>query len=149
MARDRGTSLLDLGPAARAQAVRQILEDELRRAALKGTVAKPKRLNKFHAEPVVIDGHKFASRAEGNRYCDLRSELLGRLITDLKLHPSWPLHGTDGSVISKMTADFSYRRNGQFVVEDVKATPTKTRSYVIRKKMLKAEYGIEIVEVMR
>ena len=44
-------------------------------------------------------------------------------------------------------ADFSYRENGKLTVEDVKSRATKTSTYMIKKKMMKERFGIDIQEV--
>jgi hypothetical protein len=46
-------------------------------------------------------------------------------------------------------ADFRYEviATGEVVVEDVKSTATKTAVYCLKKKLVKALYDIEIVEV--
>lgn len=42
-------------------------------------------------------------------------------------------------------ADFTYRQDGCFVVEDAKGV--KTKEYVIKRKLMKERYNIEIREV--
>lgn len=45
-------------------------------------------------------------------------------------------------------ADFTYReRDGRLVVEDVKSKPTRTREYLIKRKLMKERRGIDITEV--
>lgn len=47
----------------------------------------------------------------------------------------------------KYLADFSYIKNGQKVVEDVKSKATKTEAYVIKRKLMLYKYGIKIQEI--
>lgn len=43
-------------------------------------------------------------------------------------------------------ADFVYTMNGKTVVEDTKSDPTKTKDYIIKRKLLLYFYGIQIKE---
>lgn len=45
-------------------------------------------------------------------------------------------------------ADFTYQRDGAFVVEDTKSAPTKTREYVIKRKLLLWVHGLAVREVL-
>lgn len=102
--------------------------------------------NKFNARPLVHDGIRFASHAEAKRYfqlCFLRK--IGAL-DELVVHPAFDLH-VSGHRIGRYVADFSYRRDGRIVVEDVKSRPTMTALYRWKKRHLKAELGLEVTEV--
>ena len=44
-------------------------------------------------------------------------------------------------------ADFSYRRNGELIVEDVKSAATRTRVYINKRKLMQEKYGITVREV--
>jgi hypothetical protein len=120
-------------------------------ACRKPVAEAPKRGNKYHAEPVTIDGYRFASKAEGRRYEVLRLREKAGEITNLEVHPAFDLHVNEIK-IGRYTADFRYIQHGfeHFgdVVEDVKSGPTRTREFKRTKKHLKAEYGIEIEEVI-
>jgi hypothetical protein len=116
-------------------------------ACRKPAAEAPKRGNKYHAEPVTIDGYRFASKAEGRRYEVLRLREKAGEITNLEVHPAFDLH-VEGVKIGRYCSDFSYREGEEQVVEDVKSGPTRTREFKRTKKHLKAEYGIEIEEVM-
>lgn len=65
----------------------------------------------------------------------------------------WPLTGTcepgGATVIGHYTADAKYWdcRTKREVVEDVKSTATRTTAYRLRRKLMKAIYGIDVVEV--
>ena len=61
----------------------------------------------------------------------------------IELHPKYKLV-VNGVLIGRYTADFMYYENGCTIVEDVKGV--KTRDYILRKKLMKALYGIEIRE---
>ena len=67
-----------------------------------------------------------------------------KLIYDLEIHPVFPLL-VNGIKIGRYTADFKYKNaNGEEVVEDVKSKITKTRDYMLRKKIL-ATYNPPII----
>lgn len=114
-------------------------------AAIRGS-RKP-ATRKYKNVPVEIEGRRFDSKREGDRYRVLRLLEQAGEISGLECHPSWTFV-VNGTKVARYTADFSYRdAGGRLVVEDVKSRPTKTRDYVIRKKLLLALYGISVTEV--
>ena len=94
----------------------------------------------------TVDGVTFDSLKEARRYCDLKILERKGEIQNLELQPKFPFD-VNGVRIGVYTADFRFVENGQTVIEDVKSEPTKTRSYKINLRLLKAIYGIEIREV--
>lgn len=102
--------------------------------------------NKYNAKPTVIDGIRFASRAEAKRYEELALLERHGLITQLGIHPSFAIDVL-GERICVYVADFSYVEvNGRpFVVEDVKGV--RTPIYLLKKKLMRAVHGIEITEI--
>ncbi len=84
--------------------------------------------SKYGAKPTVVDGVRFASKAEAARFRQLRLlEVTGRIF-DLRLQPRYELQpafvdnqGRRWSAI-RYSADFAYREPGnpREVVEDVK-----------------------------
>jgi hypothetical protein len=77
------------------------------------------------------DGNEFHSKAERDRYEELRLLELGGAISDLKLQPEFelqPRYKYDGKWVArrKYRADFAYREPGnpRLVVEDVKGKET-------------------------
>jgi len=102
---------------------------------------------KYRNKPTTVDGIKFHSKKEAKRYQDLKLLQLGKIITDLELQPVIPLM-VNGVKIGRYTGDFKYKENGIEVIEDVKSVATKTRDYILRKKIL-ATYNppIHIKEV--
>ena len=122
-----------------------------------------RRGNKYHAKSVVIDGIKFPSGKEGERFLYLRElekrgeianlrrqvrfELLPAAYKDVVKHLK-----TKDKVVRRLflnpvayVADFVYKKDGQTVVEDTKGY--KTPEYIIKKKMMYALKGIEIQEI--
>ena len=105
--------------------------------------------NKYNAIKQVYKGLKFASKKELKRYLVLEKMLSDKSITDLELHPMYPLM-VNGIKIGRYTADFRYiDQNGETIIEDVKSKATKTRDYMIRKKILATyEPPIIITEIL-
>lgn len=105
-----------------------------------------RRGNKFNARKVVLDGITFDSGIEARRYNELFLLAKAGEISDLEVHPpSYPLV-VNGVKISVYTCDFRYKCNGVTIVEDVKGKPTRTRDYILRKKLMLALFGVEIQE---
>lgn len=106
-----------------------------------GRLVKKKRA-KYGAKRMTLDGYKFDSRAEGNRYAQLRQQEQMGAITDLKIHPLYPLE-VHGVHIASYEADFSYRVAGtnsakSLVIEDVKAV--RTPEFKIKWKLAQVLY---------
>jgi hypothetical protein len=101
-------------------------------------------MTKYHARKVVIDGFTFDSQAEGRRYSELLLLCKAGEITNLVPHPVYPLV-VNGQKIGAYIADFTYLTGTGRVVEDVKGV--KTPVYRLKRKLVKALYGIDIVEV--
>ena len=99
--------------------------------------------NKYNAEKTTVDGIRFDSKAEAERYTVLRDMERHGVISDLRLQapieliPACKVNGkTQRAIIYK--ADFVYQQNGQRIVEDVKGFETK--EYKIKKKILLWRY---------
>jgi Protein of unknown function (DUF1064) len=101
-------------------------------------------MSKYRAVPTVIDGIRFASKREANRYCELKLLLRDGAITDLELQPKFPVI-KNGQHITTYVADFKYKSYGSTVIEDVKGV--RTPVYKLKKKLIEAVYGVTIVEV--
>lgn len=114
----------------------------------KAPAGKTKR-SKYRAERTEVDGLKFASRREAARYETLLLDQKAGLISELEVQPQFPLYVIRPNgvtvVIARYLADFRYQRDGREVVEDAKGM--RTEAYVLKKKFVEAQYGIEIVEV--
>ena len=98
---------------------------------------------KYKSIAVTIDGIYFRSTKEGKRYIQLRFKQKMGFISDLKLQVGFELI-TDGILIEKYIADFTYIENGEYVVEDTKGK--KTSDYKRKRKWMKNVLGIEIKE---
>ena len=108
--------------------------------------------SKYGAKRTEVDGIVFASKREAKRYCELKMlERVGQ-VKELELQPKFPLYvcGRKNGELHQVCvyiADFRYRTgvNGVLIIEDAKGM--KTPTYRLKKKMVEAQYGIEIQEV--
>jgi hypothetical protein len=103
----------------------------------------PEKESKYKNKATVVDGLRFPSRREANRYAELRLLERAGKIEDLRTQVRYPLE-VNGLLVSHYVADFTYLEKGKLVVEDAKGHITPV--YVIKKKHMAAQYGIEIKE---
>jgi hypothetical protein len=102
-----------------------------------------KRKGKYNAQKTVIDGIKFDSKKEANRYCELKLLLKAGEISDLHLQPIFILQ-EDFNKSERhyraitYRADFQYVENGKTVVEDAKGV--RTEVYKIKKKLFEKRF---------
>lgn len=103
-------------------------------------------MNKYRNVKTVIDGHKFDSKGEGNRYCELL--LLQRIGKIHNLEMQVPFTLVDAFTTQageriraiKIVVDFGYTENGREVVEDFKSPATRTRAFLMKKKLFQSKY---------
>lgn len=106
---------------------------------------------KYRNIKTVIDNIKFDSKKESYRYLELKQLQKQGKISDLTLQPKFILE-INGCKICNYIADFSYYVQDSRtkaiclnrVVEDVKGM--KTAVYRLKKKLMKACHGIDILE---
>lgn len=113
------------------------------------------RRSKYGAVKVEVDGHKFDSKKEGNRYVQLKLMQLHGKITDLELQPVFKISKGDTidprtkrrMAARKYKADFSYKdADGNSIVEDVKSPITaKEMTYRLKRQLFLEQYGSEYV----
>ena len=111
------------------------------------------RPHKYGARPVEIDGIRFASTREGERYQQLKLLACAGDLWDLVLQPAFVLcvvpHDVDGNStpvpIGRYKADFSYQTRDGRVIEDVKGV--RTPLFVWKKRHAELQFGIRIVEL--
>lgn len=128
---------------------------------------KQKKQSKWHNTPCEYNGIKFDSHKERDRYIFLKSLEDKGVISDLKCQVRYTVIPTvygerevqlkTKTKIEKYTvqkasyyyADFTYNYNGETIVEDVKGDPntTLTDTYQLKKKMMLAFNGIEVIEI--
>lgn len=91
--------------------------------------------SKFNAKPTHVDGIRFASKREAQRFSELKNLERAGIISHLELQPRFPLI-VGGKVVCTYVGDFRYLENGKSVTEDVKGF--KTGEYIIKRKLLMA-----------
>lgn len=101
--------------------------------------------NKFRNIITQIDGIKFDSKAESQRYSELNMMLRGGLIHGFEMQVPYSLD-INGVHICTYIADFVITwPDGIFTVEDVKGV--QTPEFKLKKKLMWAIHGIEIILV--
>ncbi len=121
-------------------------------------MSKPGRYGNIKKH-VHTDGTKLDSKREYNRYCELLLLAKAGEISDLKVHPSYPIiiGGVPVRIISKRystlgrqmlyIADFSYTENDKQTIEDTKMqSGHRTEVYKIKRALMRA-MGYKIIEV--
>lgn len=114
-------------------------------------------MSKYGSIKTIVDGITFDSKLEAKRYGELKLLQRAKQIKDLKWQVPYQLYALGfsdgfpyGAGIAEYVADFVYDevRGKEWVkvVEDVKSKATKTPLYRLKKKMMLANYGIEIRE---
>ena len=98
---------------------------------------------KYRNIKTTVDGITFDSKRESIRYCELKLLAKAKKIKNLRLQVPYVIR-VNGEKICKYIADFVYVEDGQEIVEDVKGM--RTREYVLKRKLMKAVFGIDIRE---
>lgn len=111
-------------------------------------------MNKYRSERVAVGNEVFDSKHEMRRWIELCFLLRAGKISDLRRQVPFeliPAQKRDGKVIErpvKYVADFVYKdSNGETVVEDAKSVATRTKEYVIKRKLMLWEFGLRVIEV--
>lgn len=133
-------------------------------------IFKREKGQKYKNKKIEIDGIKFDSTKEGKRYLVLKQALDKGEIQDLKLQVKYELipsikeeyveHLKTKDKIKTRTlqlpitytCDFQYKKDGELVVEDVKASPNTAaldKVYLLKRKMMFALRGIKIKEIYK
>jgi hypothetical protein len=112
------------------------------------------KASKYGNKRVEVDGITFDSQAEAKRYAELKLLEKAGQISGLRIQPRFPFYyqpakGMTSELIFTYVADFSYVDNvpphPMTVVEDVKGF--RTPLYLLKKKLIEAQYGIAITEI--
>ena len=122
-----------------------------------------KRANKYNAKKVIIDGIEFDSKKESQRYLVLKKAQEDGAISELTLQPRWDaLPAKKETYVEHLktkdkikervivrpiqyTADFSYIKDGELVVEDTKPCPKMlSRDVPLRLKLMKYFHDIDV-----
>jgi hypothetical protein len=114
----------------------------------------PHDMSKYHNVKTIVDGNTFDSKAEAQRYQELKLLEKAKLIWALKLQPRYVLAPPcilDGRKKPGLTyvADFEYIADGSYMhtVEDVKGAVTAV--YRIKRHLMKTVLGLDIVEIKK
>ena len=166
----------DLPPKYQAQALQKYMAQQARRGPPSSPAADgQQKASKYHNKPterVTPSGAvlHFDSQKEARRYDHLIALEQAGQIRDLRLQVDFTLQEAytdkEGRRVwaIRYRADFTYYRppgSGShaaywadqagapwvLVVEDVKSRPTRTKEYLLKRKMLKDKLGIDITEV--
>lgn len=116
---------------------------------------RKKRGSKYGNKKTVIDGIRFDSKAEADRYCELKVMHQAGLIYELECQPryNFPLDGVPmryvagkrkGKII-EYVADFYYIQNDKWVIEDVKGVETAV--FKLKRALMKEVNGLDVVVV--
>lgn len=121
--------------------------------------------NKYNNKKITTEEGVFDSKKEYQRWCelkllqklgeieDLQRQVEFELISAKREAPTVNSRGTVklGKVIEKKCsyyADFTYKKDGELTVEDVKSEITrKNPEYIIKRKLMLDRHGIRIKEV--
>lgn len=108
-------------------------------------------MGKYQSKKTVVDGITFDSAKEAKRYAELRLLQRAGQIFELQRQVPYvlvPKQVIDGKTVERPVvykADFVYTENGSEVVEDVKGL--RTKEYIIKRKLMLWQHGIQIREV--
>ena len=109
--------------------------------------------SKYGAKKTVVDNITFDSAKEANRYGILKMLSSADKINCLEVQPVFPIRVLNGVTrelvdCGEYRADFRYyTATNECIIEDVKSKATATPLYRLKKKLVEAIYGVEIVEV--
>ena len=110
-----------------------------------------RKKSKYGNKKVEFEGMTFDSEGEFHRYLDLLMLQRAGIITDLSRQVKFVLipsqKDENGKTIERecsYMADFTYREDGEFIVEDFKGH--KTDVYKLKKKLMLEKYGYRIKE---
>ena len=131
---------------------------------------KREKGRKYNNTKVEIDGIKFDSKKESQRYLVLKDAQEKGIITNLQrqvryelippIKEDYVVHlKTKDKMATRTlqlaityTCDFKYEKDGETIVEDVKASPSYValdKVYILKRKMMFALKGIRIKEVYK
>ena len=123
-------------------------------------------MNKYHSKKTRLsDGTVFDSRKEARRWQQLRLLESRGEIRDLKRQVEYELVPNQYEIVERYSdktgkrlkdekrlaerkvcyvADFVYTKDGEIVVEDTKSPVTRTKDYIIKRKLMRHIHGIVI-----
>ena len=117
-----------------------------------------KSCGKIQHQRIIADGIEFDSKAEHDRYIELKLMQRAGLITKLECHPSYEVlpkqltpEGKQNFRPVVYTPDFRYiNSEGREIVEEIKSEYSrKEKDYIIHRKLLFYTQGIYVEELIR
>jgi hypothetical protein len=110
-------------------------------------------MSKYHSKKITRDGITWDSKKEYERFRELKLLERAGKIADLQRQVVFELIPSQRDpktrkVIEracKYVADFTYWKNGEFIVEDTKGF--RTADYIIKRKLMLHVHGIRIKEI--
>ena len=131
------------------------------------TMKRYRKANKYRNKKVIVNGETFDSEKEYKRYRELLLLERAGAITDLQRQVKFVLipaqyetferYGKRGQRLKDgkrciergvdYYADFVYKENGKQIIEDTKSDPTRTESYIIKRKLMLFIHGIKVKEI--
>lgn len=101
--------------------------------------------NKYRNTIVEIDGIKFRSKKEGQRYVELKMLMKCGDVIDFRMQVPFEVSKANGKNI-RYFLDFEvYWKSGTITYEDVKGK--RLPLYKLKKSLVKEKYGIDIAEI--
>ncbi len=102
-------------------------------------------MRKYHSKKVRCNkGHLHDSRKEARRCNELHLQERAGIISDLRIQQKYELipaqrfENMENERPCKYIADFTYFKDGLFIIEDTKGF--KTPEYIIKRKLMKHRY---------
>lgn len=132
----RGGDLKGPRPSSRVLRVEDLPQEVLDQFGLE--VEKP---TKYRNRRVVVDGIKVDSQKEADRWGQLRLLEAAGEIRNLRRQVRYKLI-VNNILITTYVCDFTYEREGQFVVEDAKGMVLPI--FKIKQKLMRACLGIDV-----
>lgn len=122
-------------------------------------------MSKYHSKKITHDGITYDSKKEAKRHAELFLLERGGVITELDRqvkfillpahYETYERYGKSGKRLTDghrcveravfYVADFTYKKDGELIVEDVKGI--RTKEYILKRKMMLYFHGIKIREV--
>lgn len=117
----------------------RLTESEFNRLTNQNAASRQFQNNKYHNKRICINGIKFDSQCEYERYAELKLLERTNVISNLRYHDKSDVIILLEDPPVKYEPDFCYIDNttGKLVIEDTKGVQTK--EFIIKKKMILAK----------
>lgn len=146
-------NISDLPPKYQQQALQKLSEQR----SISTPAANHYARSKYGNTKTERQGLHFDSKKEAQRFDELTLMLHAGEIKDLRLQVEFTLQAAyttpKGERVRaiRYLADFTYYRTAgdtwEYIVEDVKSNPTRTKAYLMKKKMMADRLGLTITEI--